>query len=281
MSHFLTLVIGANVEAQLAPYNEFECSGLENSFVQEVDVTEECREHGLDWHGLAESTVMDEADVVTEGRHRFGYAVVDEEGDLIKAVKRTNPDGYWDYWYIGGRWSHFLVLKAHAQQHSCTTSAALKRDIDFDGMREAAAKRAAAQYDKVVHAKQAAGYTAEASWATWAEIDEKYCKRGLRETHERYHSQPVLIAVKNALNDPFDDFDQYLLPRTQFIQEARDRVCSPYAIVMNGQWLAKGKIGWFGLSGGEMSQADWNRKVNEVLDSLPDDTLITVVDCHI
>lgn len=50
---------------------------------------------------------------------------------------------------------------------------------------------------------------------------------------------------------------------------------------MNGVWCAKGEMGWFGMSDDELSQDDWNRKVNELIDGLPDDTLMTIVDCHI
>lgn len=54
-----------------------------------------------------------------------------------------------------------------------------------------------------------------------------------------------------------------------------------YALVRDGQWSAKVEMGWFGMSEDSMTQAEWNRKVNELLDELPDDTLITIVDCHI
>jgi hypothetical protein len=31
----------------------------------------------------------------------------------------------------------------------------------------------------------------------------------------------------------------------------------------------------------EIDQAEWNRKYSELLDSLSDDTVLTIVDCHI
>jgi hypothetical protein len=40
-------------------------------------------------------------------------------------------------------------------------------------------------------------------------------------------------------------------------------------------------MGMFGISRDETGRDDWDRQVNELLDGLPDDTLITVVDCHI
>lgn len=41
MSHFSVMVIGPNVEAQLAPYHEFECTGKSDQYVQNVDETAE------------------------------------------------------------------------------------------------------------------------------------------------------------------------------------------------------------------------------------------------
>lgn len=44
MSHFSVMVIGEDAEAQLAPYHEFECTGINDQYVIEVDETEEYRE---------------------------------------------------------------------------------------------------------------------------------------------------------------------------------------------------------------------------------------------
>jgi hypothetical protein len=33
MSHFSVMVIGENVEEQLAPYHEFECTGVDNDIL--------------------------------------------------------------------------------------------------------------------------------------------------------------------------------------------------------------------------------------------------------
>lgn len=44
MSHFAVLVVGSNPIQQLAPYHEFECTGHDDEFVQDIDVTDEKRE---------------------------------------------------------------------------------------------------------------------------------------------------------------------------------------------------------------------------------------------
>ncbi len=44
MSHFAVLVIGENAEQQLAPYHEFECTGVNDQYIQDLDVTQEYRD---------------------------------------------------------------------------------------------------------------------------------------------------------------------------------------------------------------------------------------------
>lgn len=40
-------------------------------------------------------------------------------------------------------------------------------------------------------------------------------------------------------------------------------------------------LGWFACVSDEMPETEWERQFGEMLDALPDDTLLTVVDCHI
>mgnify|MGYP001194419837 CR=1 FL=1 len=37
--------------------------------------------------------------------HKFGWVRVDDDGHILEVVKRTNPNGKWDYWLLGGRYS--------------------------------------------------------------------------------------------------------------------------------------------------------------------------------
>jgi hypothetical protein len=43
MSHFSVLVIGENPERQLAPYHEFECTGTNDQYVEDVNITAEVK----------------------------------------------------------------------------------------------------------------------------------------------------------------------------------------------------------------------------------------------
>lgn len=301
MSHFAVLVIGDDVENQLAPYHEFECTGTNDQFVQDIDITEEVRGHmtgddplslvdALDYHGLADKMVSEESEVQKDGEdalHKWGYAIVKDE-QLVRAVRRTNPNKKWDWWVVGGRWSGFLKLKDGAEgalgrkglMGSCANDGpghadqTIKSSIDFAGMRDEAGKQAAERWDKAASAHQ--GQT----WEPWDTVRAKH-PGNIEAARDEYHAQTAMKAVSKALDNPWGSVDEYLTPRDQFIQQARDGATVLYAVVKDGKWIGKGEMGWFGMSSGDINQGDWNRKVNELLDSLPDDTPITVVDCHI
>lgn len=64
-------------------------------------------------------------------KHKYGYILVNEDGDLVRIVKRTNPNKKWDWWVIGGRYSGRLLVNGRQVDH------ARFGDIDMDEMRAA------------------------------------------------------------------------------------------------------------------------------------------------
>ncbi len=370
MSHFSVLVIGENVRNQLQPYHEFECTGTDDEFVQDIDITEDRRAefstaarsmvrcpdgslaslhddrffrdptedehlkigviagsgvgHGISWTsrdwgdgrgyrakvrsvpegyeeievpfesfrdylrdycGIPELSIDNPLDLVEA--HKYGYTRI-VNGEIERVVYRTNPNKKWDWWEVGGRWSGFLKLKAGATGElgqrglmgSCANSGpdradvARKGDIDFDGMRDEAGKEAAARWDKAAAAHK--GKT----WDDWTTVRQRH-PGNINAARDEYHAQEVKEAVSKAMGNPWNGVDEYLVPRDQYVHEARDRATVLYAMVMDGKWIAQGEMGWFGMSSDDCSEYEWNRHFNEVLNDLPDDATITVVDCHI
>ena len=114
----------------------------------------------------------------------------------------------------------------------------------------------------------------------------------IEEARESYHHQPRVIAIQK-LNESLPegekilgwmgaDIEHFQVSREEFVQEARDEALCPYAYVMDGEWHAPGKMGWFGMSSDTRAdRVRFAREFNELLDSLPDDTELTLVDCHI
>lgn len=65
MSHFSVMVIGADVEKALAPFHEFECTGENDEYVKDVDVTEEVRVS----YEKATTMMLRDPDGVLHGRY--------------------------------------------------------------------------------------------------------------------------------------------------------------------------------------------------------------------
>jgi hypothetical protein len=162
MSHFPVLVVGEDIESQLQRFHEFECTGTNDEYVQDVDITAQVRaridggeplDEALGYWGLDDRQVASLDEVDRTDRHKYGFAVV-QDGRLVAAFDRTNVNKKWDYWKVGGRWSGFFRLKPgasgvadrHPIHHQARKAdSARKADIDFDAMRR---ERVAARLDR-------------------------------------------------------------------------------------------------------------------------------------
>jgi len=302
MSHFTVLVIGDDVEGQLAPYHEFECTGLNDQYVQEIDRTEEVLKRvsdgetlndSLSYFGWEDKTVYDESELDREGYHKYGYAILNSDSSLKKAVDRTNPDAKWDWYSVGGRWTGFFKIKEGREcvvghKAWCSEEAeaghadqARLEDIDLDGMRDEAARKAAEDYDAAQKV-----YEGLPECEDWDVV--RLRMDDIEKAREFWHSQPKVKARAKAGKDDdyrsnwvFNDPCAYQVPREQFIQSARDKAISTFAVVKDGKWHEKGKMGWWASVSGEKDPETWAAVFSHLLDGLPGDTMLTLVDCHI
>jgi hypothetical protein len=301
MSHFTVLVIGQvnkTLEQQLQPFHEFECTGDNDKYVQEIDVTEEAREHGLDWFGY--DAVTDESLVDRNGDHKYGYAIVDKDGKLVKAVTRTNPNAKWDWWQIGGRWSGLFKLKPGAagelgnrslldrgpDNRSGYADIARKCDIDFAAMRDEAGVEAGKRWD-VIHEVCGAHM---GTLIPWKKMRDEVHPGNIEAARAAYAEQEAIRVRGEACKHLEDsekqfliwaDLDEYQCSREVYVQRARNSACATFAIVKDGQWYERGSMGWWGMVSDEQDAEVWGEQFAKMLDELPDDTVLTVVDCHI
>lgn len=341
MSHYSVLVIGPNVEEQLQPYHEFECTGTDDQYVQEIDQTEEAREayaedttlrykdpegnlhspytpegdynqmfwrdltpeeetrrskklfweqddaeNGVrfastDWHdgkgyrakafqwpseGWSEvevptSTVQTFAEFcedyyghkivpfgekpdfgvpvrgAADTKHKYGYTIVDENGEVVKTIDRTNPAKKWDWYSVGGRWNGYFKLKplavgvlGNAGIQTMNTDyeppsedradVLRKGDIDIEGMRDEAGEKAADRWDRF-HAI-IAGLPEP---TTWQQMQEKHRtgktdSRGEPEVNwdaarKEFHEQPAVKALRNSKDRDaiWWEVDDFVIPR--------------------------------------------------------------------
>lgn len=405
MSHFTVLVIGDNFEKQLAPYHEFECTGQDDEYVQEIDKTEEAREgfekdtermyrspagelvdaydvqfyrdptpeetkkigilagtgagHGLAWdsrdwgdgqgyrtkvHFLPEGweevrvsssetqtfaewckdyygweTVEHEEQPDLGKTHKYGYVQLDENGEVVKCIDRTNPNAKWDWYLVGGRWTGFFPLKSGATGEKGepglmtdpakpgTADAVRKGDVDFERARAEAEAKGRERFAKWRPIFEKHGKP-ELSWsATIQKIDEEIAEleaKGIAEEkvphpdpdegrelyrsglvrhtwRQRYNEQPAIAAARDELSMWGCPVDEYGYDEDTYAQDCRNNALVPYALVKDGKWYGKGEMGWWGMSSDDKDEAEWAEEVSRLYDDLPPDTMLTLVDCHI
>jgi hypothetical protein len=289
MSHFTVMVVAQDTDAALQPFHEFECTGENDQYVQDIDKTEEMLEaiaggatieNALGEYGLEDRIVSDESEVKKEGddcAHKYGYAIV-KDGKLVKAVRRTNPNKKWDWWQLGGRWSGKLVMK-----NGQRADEALAGDVDWSAMIAKASDRAANQYDKI---KAIVG---DRQVTTWAELLKKHeaGEMTIEAAREFYHEQPAIKELKDAEAHDFFDGAETLSKvmatgRDDYIKRESETNATTWAMLHDGVWHERGRMGWFGMSDDTAESTDgFVTKFWETMRALPADAKVAVVDCHI
>jgi len=52
-----------------------------------------------------------------------------------------------------------------------------------------------------------------------------------------------------------------------------------YSLLSDGVWNSRGDMGWFGVSRNETN--NWQEQFKSILDSISEETVLAIVDCHI
>lgn len=242
-------------------------------------------------------------------KHKYGYIVVDAKGDVVKTVRRTNPNSKWDWWEIGGRYRGRLLSKGgfghqgrpgtfnNDTYHQGGSDGLHKGEIDFERMRklniekhlgwieEAYAKMGDMPRDEVkALCAEYAGLFKQVMKPKFDAIDAGTWTGG--NVWEKAHAESPRFEELGKILAPFYDY---------FSGAALDRdIGDPWAwaesvppltayayLGTDGVWRGSGEMGWFGVSSHEKDSAQWNRELAKALDAVPDDHTIWVVDCHI
>jgi hypothetical protein len=219
----------------------------------------------------------------------------DETGRAYTWTTR-NPDAMWDYWRIGGRWSGHFVAREVTSEVLLPDShwdgpkglgrglvdGGPKRLLDFDAMRQRAADEAHVRYDewdalcaKTPSAKE---------WAHFLGLH-KAGELTIEQARERYGAQPRIMAARaDEEMGWYDDIIEHFgVSREEYVANARRDAVPGYALItLDRQWMAPGRMGWFGMSSDEPGTVDaYKTEANAYLEALGDDVLIVQIDCHI
>lgn len=220
----------------------------------------------------------------------------------------SNPDAKWDYWQVGGRWAGHWLIKPEFQHLYANkvpefgwewkedergrkqmqdvlkerrVDSAYKGHIDFEGMMGDQAVKAARRYD---FAQQIIKDTPVNE--PWSE--KFWNKEGGRD---EYHEQPRVKAWSEYLQknrtaceavglDAWGtNVEDFNVSREKYIKICQLAAISTFAFLHEGKWAARGEMGWWACVSNE--QDNWEEEFQKILDTLPDSTLLTVLDCHI
>lgn len=275
MSHFCMWAVTKTdsqeeLETIMQPYHEYECTGIVDEYVVQVDRTEDAIEHYErlkdeyenvrefleEWYGVEH--IFKESEQAFKSSR---YAIVsDDETKIIKYYVYTNPNAKWDWWQIGGRWTN---------QYSDMIK---KSEFDYNAWFE----------------KEKQHYTD--LWNLYHPLFEKHKDtlfewnsnaENTKEMREAYHDQPLMKEIHNNM-DKYDVWDfnwKMKLPLDEYLDAILKTASPCFGIVKEDGWYEKGKMGWWACVTNENS--DWNSDFKKLWATIPDDYYIWNVDCHI
>lgn len=302
MSHFTCLVIGSDPEELLAPFQENNNGDCPQEYMEFEDREDEFKD---EWKNGTHKGIKvgNKYYLPTDERFRVkgskgcyssdSFAVPEglkeEEVPFKKLYKNFkqfvkewhthaspdpetgkygywfNPNAKWDWFQVGGRWAGFFKLKKgkegmlgekswaneNEEIPEGRADQAKKGDIDFEGMLADNFEKYSKLYDKFEVAMKDDPDKAKKS---------AYWEYGIASTSE---------------------------DKEKFIPQTREQYlkahCFPstFAVLKDGEWYQKGSMGWWAIVSNEKEEAKWDKEFLDLLEGLPENTILSVCDCHI
>lgn len=294
MSHFALMVVGGDVGAKLYPFWELdlpreELMKDERAIFQ--DMTEEVKKSyneetvtavrtkdgikftwdesfrikgtfgtGSDTHKIPDDLKEEEIPF------KEMYKSMDEYAQDWSGYKKTedgrygywkNPNAKWDWYQVGGRYSDWFIHKENPKYPELISKGS--RSL-LDKSTEPSHPRACdslCKCDIDIDAMMLeAVISAEKIWDKMVGKDE--FERGY-----------VYGIGKEETKE-------------QYVERRRKSCLAPFAILMeNLEWIERGKMGWWAIVSDEKDKDMWLEEFKNIFNAIPDDELITIVDCHI
>lgn len=310
MSHYCMLVVGDNVDAQLAPYQENNMGDCPREYLVFEDKEETTREEYNTTKAAAvkmpDGTYKSQYDYCFKKDSNFktiypeGSELVDIEVNILYPTFENyaehhheftkdeemgkygywhNPNSKWDYYVIGGRWNGLFISKLDGNSYSSMR----KGDIDWEAMKAAKKKGYEQTYDEWVNYNYNSPEDRQRYAGIYGILNEKSLLLEKWKTIKNDSSLSIdqKCKVLRAIKD-YAESESEFVPETK--EEYAERLSSEFntfGYLVNGNWFEKGKMGWWGMVRNEIGVDEWALKFKEFLDSINDNERLTIVDCHI
>jgi len=157
---------------------------------------------------------------------------------------------------------------------------ALKGHIDIEYMQMEAEAEARQKYQKVASIFPDQVIPKIKTWKEFV-AEEEQGAITIDDARRLYNEQDAVQKYKGVEGDFFDTLDNYQVSEDELARVARESAIAPIAVVKDGQWYESCRMGWWGVKLDEKDKGDWNAEFMKLFKDLPDDTLVTIVDCHI
>lgn len=293
MSHFAVLVIGDNIEKQLEKFDENIEMEPYVEYTKEQAIEKE-RQDILEYKKNYYDKYIADPEGYAAGcsnenhmeylRNEFPKKLnlTDEElyqeaiefhenlGPNGEIMSTYNPNSKWDWYQTGGRYAGRIVLKE---------GVAKEEDPEFSWGWDAKSKEEILKEPRVDSALMK-----DIDWSKMHNVQSKYDKAIRFWEMKVEGAEPKTDEEKEALK--WDWYKPEYYTDRYKNKETYAKACSCFtmwAIVKDGEWFEKGSMGWFGMSGESNDEAlDWELNMyDRFIKDLPEDTRLTVVDCHI
>lgn len=264
MSHFTVLCVGEGFEEQLELYSE------NNSVPEYFEgfVSDDNKQSMLNYymkHNNFSGTFDECYDLYGHDWNHNNYKK--NEDDIWCRYSTYNPLSKWDCWTIGGRWDGLLLLKDGTKVNQ-----AYKAEIDFDKMRQNDIDYYSKKYDDVVSI--ISQYPKAESFEYFKNIYD------IDTARTYYTNQEQIKAFYDIDGCVFDNINNYYLTKDEYLNKNVNDALT-FAILKDYEWYERGEMGYWACVSNEKDTNVWSTEYKDILDSINDDELLTIVDCHI
>jgi len=240
--HFTVLVIGDNVEEKLEPYYELQCT------MNQYDMKNDSRAEFIEEYTTEE---LKKDFIKIKNEHpEYYYKNLEEFADDYHGIHQlnnswgryTNPKSEWDWYQVGGRWSGIFKVKDNPKYP----------DDIYTGQPGLMSEKAKNGYVDSIR---------------FCDID----FNGMKIDKEIDLNNNWIKIEEGIKNDDNSIYWKYNIQKGETKEQyiKNNIMFRTYAVLKDDVWYDSDKFD------------NYNEIFNDTLKSLPEDTLLTIVDCHV
>lgn len=299
MSHFTVLVVTdspEDLEKTLQPFHEYECTGIKDEYVEWVDEHDKFLE---EYETDSRSMLVNEAgEKVSPYDDQFYREPTAEELEKIGPIAGTGCNG--EFTYASRDWNDGLgyrpkirfVPKGYEEKE-----VPMKEIYSFD---EYMTKWNEYGSENIRDSRYGRYTNPNAKWdwyqvgGRWSNIldgknqvqlkDLNFERMKMQRKANRYANWEEF--EKRPQKEQEDKFTrEYIhgikedITKEEYLKT--DEGFYTFAVIKDGEWYERGSMGWWGCVSDEKEDDTWSKEFNKLLNDLPKEKYITVVDCHI